>query len=180
MLDIFLKIVDRVIELIKHSQVQRHSLFSEIARPLFESLEPVAKDYFALFHTATTALKNGHLDVATIQDLDRARTTTAYARMRVRAMARAICARASLDKLHEFADSVLRFFYFSELTSYDTASAGVKLVEALEILAKPTEAAESTASEFAAYALQSLTSRWQTVVRTYAELQISTTGGWGG
>jgi hypothetical protein len=172
MLELFLKLVDRIIDLVNATHVRRRAQFSEVAQPLFASLEPVANNYFSLFNGARNALADGEIGVDNLRKLRDARAELEPARIKVRAMASAIRKQPSLAALHPFADSVQQFFYFGEADSYQTYSVGRELIDVLELLVASDVGARD-ARLYTDAAIEGLRRRWNAVVAAYTGLQIA-------
>src|SRR5690349_9061206 len=84
LLDLFLKLVDKLIDLVKFRTIRKQERFKEIAAPLFDSLEPVFADYLALFRSAQRLLESAALPQSAIADLKAARSEMLHARIKVR------------------------------------------------------------------------------------------------
>jgi hypothetical protein len=173
MLELFLKLVDRIIDLVNATHLRLRAQFSEVAQPLFTSLEPIANNYFALFNRALSALEGGEFGVENLRELRGARAELEPARIKVRAMATAIRNQPSLASLHEFADSVQEFFYFGEAAdSYPNYSIGRELIDVLELLVA-SDVGSRDAKLYTEAAMEGLRRHWNAVVAAYTALQIA-------
>lgn len=126
MLDDFLKLLDRIIELLRSREHNRERFFREIVEPLYKEFEPVADDYFALFRMARSALdqyepsRAGEASAA----IAARREAMLAARQKVREVARVVRDTTQDEKAADFADCLTRFFYWSSVPTLGPVGGG--------------------------------------------------------
>ena len=69
MIDLFLKALDRLIDLLRISEHRRRARFQEIHQPTYEDLRQVHTDYMLMFHNLRVTLQQGIDDPARAQEV---------------------------------------------------------------------------------------------------------------
>lgn len=175
MLDLFLKLIDRLIDLVKERAQTRRALFTDIVEPLFRDLEPVADDYFAFFDSIRADLAAaGPRDVSLLVDkAKRGREANLRAREKVRSLSKAILEAVNDgDVVAHFAAQVLVFFGSFELRP----SRAVRIVALLDQLsdldAKQLKERRNELIEYVDFVKANMWHNWEHVASAYADARI--------
>jgi hypothetical protein len=123
MIDLFLKLIDRIIDLLKTKQKNKEVLFREIAEPLFLELQPVIEKYFLIFKDikAMMVARSRKGAAEKLKALKEKRHEYLQTRIKVTEMAFAIKNGVADEKVVAFAQTVLNFFYPAEQPSIERA-----------------------------------------------------------
>jgi len=113
LLDAFIKLADRLINLEKAKLEGRQKLFDQLIKPLFVELEPVASNYIGYFRKARQSIsKSKDGDFREVAELIKEeRDAMSMARIKVREMAKQIKENIDDPEIVAFAASVDKFFY---------------------------------------------------------------------
>ena len=136
LLDAFIKLADRIINIEKLKREDKKQVFKEIIEPLFLQLQPVAESYTSLFRTAKQSIVESPESElwATIKKIRELREQTNLARITVRSMAHQVAALYKDEKISNFTDEINMFFYASIIPLPDkkALSRSEELIEMLE------------------------------------------------
>ena len=112
-LDAFIKLADRIINLEKTKLQDKKDLFNEIVKPLFEELEPVAKNYISFFREANDVVDNlSKRNFATkSRSLGEKRDAMKLTRIKISKMAKEIENRIEDEEIIQFTKAIDDFFY---------------------------------------------------------------------
>lgn len=157
MIDSFLKVIEKGIDLVNTRQKNNKDYFLLIVTPLFEEFEKVAADYFKLFDSRRIEVK----------DAVNIREGYLQARIKVTELARSYSAESKDKDLILFFDSVSNFFYGNLVArEISTRSDGWYFINIL------TEEKTFNEPQLLLEARDSLESRWETSVHMFAKLKI--------
>jgi hypothetical protein len=175
MVEIFLKLIDQLIEIVNIRQKQKKELFYEVVEPLFNQLQPIVDDYFSLFRQARSLIDDPKIPGEGAKELRKRREEMLRIRLQVRQLAVAIFENVSEKSIVEFAQNVDRFFFSTNLT-LQTGSYGEYLIDLVDYIAYDTlsEKAKNLLNEgytFETYVnevLKKLEIQWIAISRSYA------------
>lgn len=110
--DLFLKAVDKVIQLASIRKKNKREFFAQIVEPLFRELEPVIDDYYAFFSDSLSLLQEaGHGNIATVVvKVREMRGKHLLARLKVRELAKSLEESSRDEKIANFGASVCAIF----------------------------------------------------------------------
>jgi hypothetical protein len=179
-MEIFLKLIDRLIQLVRARSLHRKQLFNEIVQPIYEDLEPIAKDYFELFHFVISRLESESSTREELADLTKERSLQFVAlRRKLQEAAQVVAGRIEDERIVEFANAVTSFFFPSGF--YVNASPyhftqQIFSDKGFEFYQVPGPQPfdphpKMPVSQFIA-AKQELDERWRTISRLYYEIRI--------
>lgn len=123
MVEIFLKLIDKVIQLIKERQLNNDKIFNDLIEPIFNDMTLVAKDYFTMFSESYHLLApyaryeketDFHAISEQLKKVGARREEFLNTRIKVREMAKMLSAEISDPDIIKFTDSILKFFYGNE------------------------------------------------------------------
>jgi hypothetical protein len=177
MLELFLKLVEKVTDLLKERQKSRRAVMDDVIDPLFKEMPLVVQDYLSLFAKAEEHLRrsSGPGDSQlhdVISDLKSRREKFLAIRIKLREMASLIQLEFSDERIVGFAVSVEEFFFSLEtLRSHRSTSDSAVIVELFEEL---NSSVGSPQDIFAAIAdaRYSIEHSWAEVTRAYARIRI--------
>lgn len=161
MIDSFLKVIEKGIELLKARQNNKKEYFQVVISPLFDEFEKVVSEYFRLF------------DSRGINEGDALNIREGYlqSRIKVTELAKKYAAESQDKELVAFFDSVSNFFYGNfVLPEQSLRTDGRHYIDILT--------GEKTFSRFAKKphslieARENLEQRWETTVQMFAKLKL--------
>lgn len=170
LLDSFIKLADRIINLEKSKLQDRQILFNEIVKPLYDELGPVASNYMEIFRNAKITVNNcsqsGLRDVIIL--IREERQVMWMARTKVRKMAFQIREIIEDDEIGKFAGAVNDFF------SSATGEKATLTSSFIEFLEHPdgTHGNKAEISDYINSTLADLEESWGSIVQTYGKLMI--------
>ncbi len=175
MFEIFLKLIDKLIELINIRQKKKKDLFHDVIEPLFLQLQPVVDDYFLLFRQARSLIDDPKNPGEAAKELRQRREELLRTRLQVRQLAEAIRENVSEPSIVEFAQNVDGFFFSTNLT-LQTGSYGEYLIDLVDYLDddRLSDKAQTLLNEgytFETYVnevLKKLEVRWIAISKSYA------------
>lgn len=175
MLEIFLKLVDRIIQFEKHRLDRRQSLFRDLIEPTFVESSTVYSDYRQMLVAAKTSIKNGGLTEA-IGKLRSDRELYLTTRTKLGAMADALDGQKRFHDLPEslsFSELVAVYLFSIQAMigtrAHQTApmfvSVGYALIDSI------SGATQEEAIQHIDQALQKLEHDFQSVATRYGQLR---------
>jgi hypothetical protein len=177
LLDAFIKLADRLINLEKAKLQNRQTLFKEFVKPLFEELEPVASNYMDFFRKARRTINRSTLNNLrnVVDKIKNEREAMSMARTKVREMAKEIEESINDQEVVEFAKAVKDFFYSTPVLQkkffQNKKSKSRALVRALENVAARKTGKENLIV-YIDNTLENLEASWVSIVRSYEKLKI--------
>lgn len=176
MIDTFLKITDKVIELLKQEKLNREQFFNQIIEPLFVDLQPVVDDYFALFLSARDLVNTKSADDfrESVVEIRKARESLLAHRIKVREMAETVSAYYNDNKINGFASSIHRFFFSTRVQGEEqrvSKSKGAELVELCDYVMKDNISRRHLVS-YISYTLRNLEESWVAIAQSYASIRV--------
>lgn len=178
LLDAFIKLAERLINLEKTKLQDKKELFNEIAKPLFEDLEPVAANYMEIFRKIRKIINKRSLPKIRnlVWFVVEERETMLIARSKVNYMAYQISEHIRDDEVNAFTDAVRHLFY---KTTEDHQSRTKEFLSELNQIEANVEATGKISKEdktlIAIYVddtLVSLEQCWNEIVQSYEKLKI--------
>lgn len=106
----FLKVVDGIIQLLKHRKLQREEFFGKVIRPLFESLPPAVDNLFDFLSETEKIIKHGDYDSITAVNLRQQRQEYLTSRIQSRSTAEEIAKKSDNMAYKSFAKEVSELF----------------------------------------------------------------------
>jgi hypothetical protein len=175
LLDAFIKLADRIINLEKTKREDKQQAFKEIVEPLFVQLQPVAENYIAIFRKAKQNLiENSDNDLSKILDEIRGlREEMQLTRSTVTTMAMQIHKMYKDSDISEFAGRIMEFFDVSitgESSFRATYSMG--LVRRIEIV-MAHRGEKKILNDYINYTLDILEEHWDRIGKSYARVKIN-------
>ena len=112
-LDTFIGVMERIINLEKTKIQNKQQVFKEIIEPLFIELQPVVDNYVTLFKKAKQSVsENKQSNIwEAVQEIRESRDAMILSRVKVREMANRIQEAYNDKKVTDFAKKDDRFFY---------------------------------------------------------------------
>ena len=143
MLDLFLKLIEKTVELLQLQRKSRKEVFCDIIEPLFVEMPLVVQDYFSIFQEAEGILDKARFNrrvpktrlQRAINNIRERRQEFLHARIEIRQMADLIRMRCKDKEVVAFAESIYSFFFSSQicdLGSHKTSTA--ELAELFDLL----------------------------------------------
>ena len=175
MLDLFLKLIDRLIGLVKERAETRRTLFTDIVEPLFRDLEPVADDYFSFFDSVRDDLAAaGPQDVPELVEKARkAREAKLRAREKVRSLAKAIHETVDGSSVvAHFAAQVLMFFNSFNLRPSHAEKIVALLDQLSNLDAEQLEERRDELIRYVDFVKANMWHNWEHVASAYADARI--------
>lgn len=110
-LDTVTKLADRLINMEKNKREDKQVLFNEIAKPLYQELEPVARHYIEFFRKARKEIDNRESLANIMSQLKEQRDETTMSRIKVQETAAQIETYVNDQDFKNFAEAIRIFFY---------------------------------------------------------------------
>lgn len=173
MFDLFLKVIDRVLDVARRRETDRRRLFVEIVEPLFARLPAVVDDYFMLFRRAEESIRAAPRPElpAAVDEIRRQRSALLHARRQVRQFAEEAQLHLREKRVVEFARKVSEFFSSTEVDRPRTMSGGAELVELCDhVLEERLD--KGRLLSYVQATLTNLEERWVAIAQSYAGLRI--------
>ena len=177
MVDIFLKVVDRLISLLKERERNRRESFFDIVEPLYIAMLPVVDDYFKIFwelRDITYSWDIGPETVAPVRSkLINRREKMYVERSRVISLAKALRQGSKDEEIKMFAEEVINFFSAFEHTK-DVTSA----THFIDMLSKNPFGFNATMNffEMSKWAINKMSKSWMRINEIYGVLKIEALG----
>ena len=179
-MDLFLKLIDKIIELLKVREGRKVQAFKEIVEPLFNDMSLVVSDYFSFFGVVANRLaaEPAATDLEEVlQSLRERRQQLLHIRIKVRAMADALSSDVKDENVVRFAEAIARFFCPEPLhffgRSRSASATFVDLVEALEFSDNNGELTQRELFRLCQYVQSDLERSWVEATKRYAVLRIA-------
>jgi len=175
--DAFLSIADKVIELLKLEDKKRERMFEEGIKPFFNDMNLVAGNYLTIFSTAEKRLQD-NLSSSELQrvinDICDLHQDFFVLRTKTEEMAKLLKEKyKNQQMILDFADSILKFFYGSQINpKIRSASRGSQLIDLFELL-KSEELDQQEIRVNIHETRRSLEEDWTLVTRSYAVLSLN-------
>ena len=113
MFELFLKAIEKILELLEHKKIGKEDVLNKIIEPLFINLQIVVDDYFKLFYTARNLMdeksKKSLKEAQSIVKKNRELLLTT--RIQVREMAQSFKENINDKKVNAFLTHIYNFFY---------------------------------------------------------------------
>lgn len=178
MVDLFIRLVDKIIELARVRDQRSDRVFVEIVEPLFKDLPVVVQDYLVLFREAEGALARSSADDASTATvvtelISRRREEALLLRRKVAEMATSI--RRSFDDadLIEYARAIEGCFYsIDAIPDATRASTDATTLIGLLDLLKTAKLDKVTLYDAIRRARHALEHSWTNVTQRYAVLRL--------
>ena len=106
----FLKVVDGIIQLLKHRKLQREEFFGKVIKPLFESLPPAVDNLFDFLSETEKIIMHGDYDSKTAAHLRQQRQEYLKSRIQSRSTAEEIAKKSDNIAYKNFAKEVSELF----------------------------------------------------------------------
>lgn len=170
MIDSLIKLIEKLIELLKHRHQLREEQFAKSVDLVFQELKAVHQDYLRIFTTCATALRN-ESDLSKIADsLLANRLEQEAMRRSISALAEALAQNKQFKTFQPFFLEVRNYFYKSSIPR-DTRSTA--LLGEIERCVREQRRGEFVSMEFSAEEMRQFLS--QLVENTLAEIRESWT-----
>lgn len=201
LLDTFIQLAERIINLEKTKRDDKQQVFKEIINPLFIQLQPVAENYLNIFSKAKEDIiekpnrdlvrkklfkgkqqddikKANHNFARIFDEIKSLRKEMLLARSTVKAMAEQIRQLYKDEIITEFAERIILFFDASvfddsrnRISIWDDETYSARLVQLFEEV-MTGHAEEYELKEFIVKAHDSLEWKWAKIVKTYSAAKI--------
>jgi hypothetical protein len=175
MIETFLKILDKIIDLLKQHKQANKDLLATIVEPLFSETALIVNDYMSVFTDARQTVIDGSDDalMSTIDSIAARRQQLLTTRAKVREMACAVSETFEDDLLTSFAEHILALLYSSQIAPYRLGSTPSKvlLIELHDLLENP-DLDRTTIRLNIEQVLHNIESNWTNVTRAYARLKL--------
>jgi hypothetical protein len=175
LLDTFITLADRIINLEKTQIQNKQQAFKEIVEPLFLELQPVVDNYISLFRNAKKSVIESSPDNlwGAVSEVRQAREAMILSRIKVREMANRVQEAYKDKRITEFAQKVDGFFYRTvcEREVRTTSSYAKELVDLCEYVMK-RDMDKSELIKFIEDALKNLEISWVAIAQSYASVRI--------
>jgi hypothetical protein len=175
--ELFLSLLDRIINLVKQREIKKQQFFDKIIEPLFKELEPVVEDYFNLFRESLQMVRNSHnyddLNNA-VEKIRRNRNHLLQTRIKVREMADTIKNEVKDEKVVNFANDILKFFNSSKAevpVDPKFISLGARLLELCDYVMTEKLSGDQLII-FLENELKNLESSWEAISKSHAMLRL--------
>lgn len=175
MIDTFLRLVDKAIELLRTRKEAGRELLAQVIEPLFSEMTFVVDDYTSLFLEAIQAIDESIEDPITsaVHKIKARRQQLLSTRIKVREMAHVIANEFRSKELTEFAEAILAFFHSSQIVPFKSNSTPARnlLVELHDVLDNPS-LDKNAAKANIEHALSNIEANWVQVTRSYSKLKL--------
>ncbi len=176
MIDSFLHLIDRIIQLIKDRDKASHEVLALIVEPLFAEMALVVNDYLSLYLETLEVIGDDSDESLTmaIRNITARRQELLTTRIKVREMARTVGDSFRNQQLVDFAEEILHFFHSSRIVAYRTSSTpstSLK-VELHEFVERP-DLDRSALKSNIEQALRNIEINWASVTRAYCRVKIT-------
>jgi hypothetical protein len=181
LLDAFIKLADRIINLENTRLQNREQFFKEIIQPLFEELEPVAVNYLDFFRQAKKSVVGTYQYFDEIERLDEMvsqfqerREAMLMARIKVRMMAKQINENVIDNEAVTFAKAIISFFSEAMEQNLDIPNT-TRTEDFLDIFLQALHGTGGimVIEKYIDDTLQGLERSWGLIVQSYQKLKIS-------
>ena len=188
MIDIFLKLVDKIIDLLEQKKHNKAEVFKNLIEPLYNEMPLVFQDYLSLFREAFDSYNAFRIQEEKhemreepvpdhyktelnkiINKIRWRREELLHSRIKIREMADLLRQEYDDELIIEFADRILQFFYSSKIQRMGTTSG--KLVELFELL-ESFQISEYEVIDYITQAQRRFVYSWSEITRTYGMLRI--------
>ena len=175
-IETFITLADRIGNIEKTRLLDKQSLFNEIAKPLFEDLEPVAQNYIHFFQETRKVIKKGALESVRgkIDLIKENRDEMIMHRIRIRETSEQICDYIKDNDFVEFANTVNNFFYSTPdlpLRKIEEVTTTHELILLLEQLSSG-ELSKKQLIQYMDEKLVNIKTSWGLIVKSYEKLKI--------
>lgn len=179
LVDTFIQLADRVLNLDKTKIQDRKSLFTEIINPLFEDLEPVASNYMEIFRKARTTFDKGTIQELrhAIEFIGKERAVMFIARIKVEQMAYQVKGLIKDEEVGTFALSILLFFnQTTQIMGFSRTTVFLEELKQIEENAKKngklTKEDKTQIIQYIDVTLAILEEYWRNIATSYGKLKI--------
>jgi hypothetical protein len=176
MIDTFLKLIDKIIEVVKRRKQRSKDILTDIVEPLFSEMALVVDDYLSLFLDTIEAVDQGTDEAlaTAIQKVTARRYKLLTTRIKVQEMARVLTERYQKKILTEFAEEIVAFFHSSQIRPYRSGSTPSKdlLVELHDFLARP-DFDRATLKPNLTQATRNIEVNWAKITRAYCRIKVA-------
>ena len=173
LLNTFIKLADRIIDLEQTKLQDKQQIFNEIARPLFEGLEPAALNYIKLFQGSQEVLDDPQgilLGIASTLRKDRA--AMIVTRIKVGEMTKQIIKNIQDESLSDFVLSIDHFFSSALNRVGEAATKDRNVIELIEESAFGEEGRIQVIADLNKI-LMGIEKEWASIVRSYEKVKIN-------
>jgi hypothetical protein len=138
-IDGFLQLLDRLIDLLEAKKRRKRELFSEIIEPIFNEVQPVVDEYFKFFQEARQRLQKAKATDyrRLVQELTKERKDFHSVRVKVTHLTEAIREQTRLEQVKEFAKAVEELFDATVISKPTREQPGVKRQVSSQIRRSP-------------------------------------------
>ena len=144
MIDIFIKLVEKIIELLKTRHESKEKVFKEIIEPIFNDMTIVVHDYLSFFKEAEIIVQPGS-DLLSIKlhevinKIEGRREECLHIRIKTRQMADLLSANMKDEAVVDFANNIVDFFFSMKgSTSTELISDSSMMIDLFERLETST------------------------------------------
>jgi hypothetical protein len=178
MIDILLKILDRLIQLVKLRKERKEKIFKELVLPIFDDLLLVQRDYIKMFEKASDDILNGIELTKIIRNLEYDRLKFEPVRTKLYFLANEFLGSEISSDIDYFIDSVIKYFPVGDIEwpslckqSMRDFSWATSLILELKFhfIALPEDDKQRCISRFITYQRQ----RWEMVCDAFAKCKKS-------
>lgn len=175
LVDTFLKLIEKVIDLVKLEKLTKEQFFEKIITPLFNELQLVVDDYFKLFFKARDLVNsNSEKDFKySVEEIKKAREHLLIHRIKVREMAESLQVYYNDKRLNGFANNIQKFFFSTNVDSEEQmkSSKALKLVELCSYIMQEDISREHLKS-YINSTLKNLETCWISIAQSYASIRV--------
>jgi len=178
MVDLFLRAVDKIIDLLRAGARSGSRVFEDLVEPLFNEMPLVVQDYLALFRQAETVLRasteDGRPADEAILMIQERREQLLATRRKVQQLTELVEEQYNDEKVRGFARAITACFYSFSIESdrREILTDGSTLVELFELL-KASQLRSIELHDAICEARRNLEHSWVVVTRLYAELRLA-------
>jgi hypothetical protein len=175
MLDTFIKLIDKVVELLRYRTGRRGRRFSTLVDPFYENLKAIHKDYLQFFEDTHARLLAGRELSKISADFSKRRIIEESQRMSVIAQAEVLSREHRVEDLREFFKAVNFYFYVQPLSSAVTPSTVLELaMRRASLITVDSQDSRVRLQEAIEVGMNALRENWRGVSAVYASLRART------
>ncbi len=176
-IDVFLTLLDKLVDVLKKKNKNKQQLFKEFIEPLFTELQLVVDDYFALFRKSRDLIRKSHKNKQelkkAIEEIRLARERLLSTRIKVITLATIAQEKINDKKVVDFCQKIVNFFFATQIhkSKQEKTSHASQLVELLDYVVE----GKLDKEELLVYidkTLKNLENSFVAIAQSYASLRI--------
>ena len=173
-IDVFMKLIEGMVKIVEHRRNDRRQLFDDVVQPMYQQLQPVIDEYYALFHQCRSEIAAARTKPALSAAIDAIRDrreTTLLARATIRTLVEEMEKHVKDKHVIHFAEQVSKFFYSTEVAHVRKMSAMRSFVELCDYV-QQNDLDKGLLMDYLSETLKTMVERSSAVASTYSAVRL--------